>query len=53
MLAFDAIVIIASIALVVLELYVDYGRTFSSVSSIVRGIFRFLRIFLLMRKVSL
>ena len=46
---FDAIVIIGSIILVIVDLSVD--GTFNSISKIVRAIFRLLRIFLLFRKV--
>ena len=46
---FDALVIVGSIILVIVDLTVD--GTFNSISKIVRGIFRLLRIFLLFRKV--
>jgi len=49
-LLFDAIVILGSIALVIVDLSVD--GTFNAISKIVRAIFRLLRIFLLFRKVN-
>lgn len=51
-LVFDAVVILLSAALVILDLSVNFGTLFSSISSILRGIFRFLRIFLLIRKMQ-
>ncbi|EGR31348.1 hypothetical protein IMG5_112180, partial [Ichthyophthirius multifiliis] len=47
----DFTIIIVSIILVVIDLSTDSSSQFSSIASIVRGIFRFLRIFLLIRKV--
>lgn len=51
-LLFDAVVIGFSILLVLFNLILEWGKTFNSVSGSIRGIFRFLRIFLLLRKVS-
>lgn len=44
-------VIFLSIVLVVLDIFLT-NKTFSNISKILRGIFRFLRIFLLFRKVT-
>ena len=48
---FDAFVIAGSIVLVILDLNIS-NTQFSSISKILRAIFRFLRIFLLFRKVN-
>lgn len=47
---FDALVIVGSIILVIVDIIFDES-SFNSISKIVRGIFRLLRIFLLFRKV--
>ncbi|KRX06400.1 hypothetical protein PPERSA_05013 [Pseudocohnilembus persalinus] len=51
-LVFDAIVIVLSIGFVILDLSVDFGNSFKTISSSLRGIFRFVRIFLLIRKLT-
>jgi hypothetical protein len=51
-LLFDAIVILVSLILVIIDIASDNGTVFSKISSLLRGIFRFLRIFLLIRKVN-
>lgn len=48
---FDAVVIFGSVVLVVVDLSLE-DSAFSSISKIIRGIFRLLRIFLLFRKVG-
>jgi len=50
-LLFDAAVIVCSVVLVFLDIFVS-SKKFSTISKIIRGIFRFLRIFLLFRKVN-
>lgn len=55
LLLFDAIVIIISFVLVIIELAIQdesKNPTLSLIARIVRGVFRFLRIFILFRKVS-
>lgn len=47
---FDAIVIAASIVLLALDMKLD-NKNFKTISKILRGIFRFLRLFLVFRKV--
>lgn len=48
----DALIIVASIILVCIDLFYQNNSTsFSSISKILRGIFRFLRIIILLRKV--
>lgn len=51
-LMFDAVVILISLILVIIDIASDNGTVFSKISSLLRGIFRFLRIFLLIRKVQ-
>ncbi|KAL4512042.1 hypothetical protein ABPG72_005044 [Tetrahymena utriculariae] len=48
----DAIIILLSLALVIIDMTVSFGSKFTSVASIIRAIFRFLRIFLLLRKLQ-
>lgn len=48
---FDAIVIAASIVLLALDMKLD-NKNFKTISKILRGIFRFLRLFLVFRKVT-
>lgn len=48
---FDALIMIGSIVLVVIDLVLE-NSSFNTISKIVRGIFRLLRIFLLFRKVA-
>lgn len=50
-LLFDEVVIAISIILVLLDLTLNYGNIFTIITGSIRGIFRVLRIFLLMRKV--
>lgn len=50
-LVFDAIVIFLSVVLLVLELTFD-NDNFSTISKILRSVFRFLRLFLVFRKVN-
>lgn len=50
-LLFDAIVIIASVVLLALDFTLE-NDSFSTISKILRGIFRFLRLFLVFRKVN-
>jgi len=50
-LVFDAIVIVISIVLVCTDMAVD-NESFSSISKVIRGIFRFLRLFLVFRKLN-
>ena len=53
-LIWDGFVIVLSIALVFIELYADIeNNNFTNASKVLRGVFRFLRIILLFRKVSL
>jgi hypothetical protein len=47
---FDALIIVASIVLIILDLNLD-GAAFTTISKVLRGIFRFLRLFLVFRKV--
>lgn len=49
---FDAFVIIASIVLVATEFSITNNESFTLISRILRGVFRFFRIFLLFRKVN-
>ncbi|CAK87723.1 unnamed protein product (macronuclear) [Paramecium tetraurelia] len=46
---FDALIIIASIVLIILDLNLE-GDAFTTISKVLRGIFRFLRLFLVFRK---
>jgi cAMP-specific phosphodiesterase 4 len=46
---FDAVVIVASIAILMLDLNIN-DANFTTVSKVLRGIFRFLRLFLVFRK---
>lgn len=46
----DALVIIGSLCLVIMDLRIE-SESFSSIARVIRGIMRFLRIFLLFRKV--
>ncbi|CAD8106543.1 unnamed protein product [Paramecium sonneborni] len=46
---FDALIIIASIVLIILDLNLQ-GDAFTTISKVLRGIFRFLRLFLVFRK---
>ncbi|CAD8117077.1 unnamed protein product [Paramecium sonneborni] len=46
---FDALIIIASIVLIILDLILE-GDAFTTISKVLRGIFRFLRLFLVFRK---
>lgn len=50
-LLFDALVIVASVVLLILDFTLDNSE-FSTISKILRGIFRFLRLFLVFRKVD-
>lgn len=50
-LVFDAIVILASVVLLILDFTLNNSQ-FSTISKILRGIFRFLRLFLVFRKVN-
>ena len=47
----DAIVIVASIVLAILDVLNVGGSDFGTITKIIRGIFRFLRIFIILRKV--
>ncbi|CAD8199035.1 unnamed protein product [Paramecium pentaurelia] len=46
---FDALIIVASIILIILDLNLQ-GDAFTTISKVLRGIFRFLRLFLVFRK---
>ncbi|CAD8196915.1 unnamed protein product [Paramecium pentaurelia] len=46
---FDALIIVASIVLIILDLNLE-GEAFTTISKVLRGIFRFLRLFLVFRK---
>ena len=48
---FDALIIIASIILIILDLILE-GDAFTTISKVLRGVFRFLRLFLVFRKVN-
>ena len=53
-LIWDAFIIVSSIVLVCIDLFGEIeNKSFSNVSKVIRGIFRFLRIILLFRKVRL
>lgn len=48
---FDSIVIVTSITLLILDDNLD-NANFTTISKVLRGIFRFLRLFLVFRKVK-
>jgi len=43
---------VISIVLVIIDIEINFSSFFKGISSIIRGIFRFLRIFLLIRKMQ-
>lgn len=54
LLLFDALIIVGSIALVIVDLItIGHDGSFNLISKIIRGVFRFFRIFLMFRKVCL
>lgn len=52
-LLFDTLIIVISIVLVVLDIVLDFGVAASKISGLIRALFRFIRIFLLIRKVGI
>ena len=53
-LLFDAIIIVVSALLIIIELilYDNLDQTYSNIASVLKGIFRFFRVFLVIRKAS-